>query len=241
MQQGWIRGAVLLCAGLALAACALSDSLRHDDIRSVWARPDNRVDHPTVLFATDREADSSPLGYGLHWSSASHCGIARLAIPTAFQPGATPRWASADKPQTIECDGKTDMEAFARAVADAARAMHCNRVLLFVHGYNQTFQTALMRSGQLATDTQWPCVNVLFSWSSEGKFDRYAADIERSGYAVPVLIDVLRALSASGSKWTSSPTAWGPRHADALAALWGTGRRPRTASGGAGRQRRARQ
>jgi esterase/lipase superfamily enzyme len=200
MQQAWtwLRGAALLCAGLAVSACTLSDSLRHDDIRSVWARADNAVSHPTVIFATDREADDSALGYGLHWSSASHCGIAHLAIPSAFRAGAMPRWASAEKPQTIDCDGAADMEAFARAVLDEARAQHCNKVLLFVHGYNQTFQTALMRSGQLATDTQWPCANALFSWSSEGKFDRYAADIERSGYAVPLLIDVLRALAASG-------------------------------------------
>ena len=189
---------MLACVVLALGACTLSDSLRHDDIRSVWARPDNAVSHPTVYFATDREADNSLLGYGLHWDSESHCGVTEISIPTAFRPGAMPRWAKAEKPRTIDCDGKADMEAFARAVADAAKAQSCNSVLLFVHGYNQTFQTALMRSGQLATDTQWQCVNAAFSWSSEGKYDRYAADIERSGYAVPVLIDVLRALSGSG-------------------------------------------
>lgn len=222
MQQAWtwLRRAVLPCAALGLAACTLSDSLRHDDVRSVWARPDNAVAHPSVFFATDREADGSALGYGLHWSSASHCGTVRLSIPTAFQPGATPRWAGADKPQTLDCDGKTDMAAFAQSLADAARAMHCNAVLLYTHGYNQTFRTALMHSGQLATDTQWPCVTVLFSWSSEGKFDRYAADIERSGYAVPVLIDVLRALAASGLKTDIVADSMGARVTmSALAAL----------------------
>ncbi len=199
MQQGWIRAAILLCAGLALGGCTLSDSLRHDDIRSVWSRPDNAAVTQTVFFATDREADASLLGYGLHWDSAAHCGVAAVTIPTAFRAGAMPRWAGAAKPQTIDCDtAKDEMAAFAGAVADAARKKHCNSVLLFVHGYNQTFQTALMRGGQLATDTQWGCVNAVFSWSSEGKYDRYAADIERSGYAVPVLIDVLRALAATG-------------------------------------------
>jgi esterase/lipase superfamily enzyme len=199
MQQGWKRGAILLCAGLVLAGCTLSDSLRHDDIRSVWSRPDNAAITETVIFATDREADNSNLGYGLHWDSAAHCGVTEVTIPTAFRAGAMPRWAAAQKPHTIDCDnGKGEMAAFAAAVADAAKAAHCTRVLLFVHGYNQTFQTALMRSAQLATDTQWSCVNAAFSWSSEGKYDRYAADIERSGYAVPVLIDVLRALAATG-------------------------------------------
>jgi esterase/lipase superfamily enzyme len=227
MQQGgtWSRAAALLCAALGLAGCTLSDSLRHDDIRSVWARPDNAALTQTVYFATDREADDSTLGYGLHWNSASHCGVAELSIPTAFKPGAMPRWARADKPRTIECDGKADMDAYAQAIADAARAQHCGSVLLFVHGYNQTFQTALFRSAQLATDTQWTCVNAAFSWSSEGKFDRYAADIERSGYSVPVLIDVLRALSQTGLKVNIVAHSMGARVTlTALAAL--CGRRP---------------
>ncbi len=71
-------------------------------------------------------------------------------------------------------------------------------MLVIVHGYNTTFRSALLRAGQIAADTQWPCAALLFSWSSEGKFDRYVADIERSGYAVPMLIAVLRALDEAG-------------------------------------------
>jgi esterase/lipase superfamily enzyme len=38
----------------------------------------------------------------------------------------------------------------------------------------------------------------MFSWSSEGRFNRYAADIERSGYAVPALIALMREVNATG-------------------------------------------
>ncbi|HEY0106289.1 MAG TPA: alpha/beta hydrolase, partial [Rhizomicrobium sp.] len=182
------------------AACTLSDSLRHDDVRSVWAQPANAATSETVIFATDREADGSPLGYGLHWDSATHCGVAALSIPGAFVAGQTPHWIKLAKPETIACDAAGDMDGFARAVADRAAAQHCDRVLLYVHGYNQTFATAVTRIAQFATDTQWRCAAALFSWSSEGKFDRYAADIERSGYAVPELTQALRALAATGLK-----------------------------------------
>jgi esterase/lipase superfamily enzyme len=198
MQQGWIGGAILLCVGLLLSGCTLSDSLRHDDFRSVWTRRDNAVARPDVFFVTDRAADDSELGFGLHWDDATHCGESVVTIPTGFMPGAMPRWAAAEKPRAFACDGATNMAGFARAVADAAAARHCRSVLLFVHGYNQTFKSTLMHDGQLAADTQWPCVSALFSWSSEGKFDRYAADIERSGYAVPALIDLFQALAATG-------------------------------------------
>ena len=220
-----MRAAILLCAGLTLGGCTLSDSLRHDDIRSVWVQPQNAVTPQTVVFATDREADPAALGYGLHWDSAIHCGTAALTIPGAFVLGQMPHWSEAKLGPPLACDVKTDMDGFASAIAAQAHALNCDRVLLFVHGYNQTFKTAIMRVGQIATDTQWRCAVAAFSWSSEGKFDRYAADIERSGYAVPELIETLRALGAAGLKVEIVAHSMGARVSlTALSAL--CGRRP---------------
>jgi esterase/lipase superfamily enzyme len=71
-------------------------------------------------------------------------------------------------------------------------------VLLYVHGFNTLFDGAGLRAGQLAEDTRYPCVAAVFSWSSEGEVGRYAADIEHSAYAVPLLEDFLRALGKAG-------------------------------------------
>jgi len=189
---------MVLVAALAVSACTLSDSLLNNDIRSVWLPAASPLAHPTVVFATDREPDGGKFGYGLHWDAATHCGTAQLSIPSAFAKGTTPGWPDIDGRADFTCDGDTDMSGYARALAHQAHDLKCQRALFFVHGYNQTFRSALLRAGQLATDTQWACAVALFSWSSEGKFDRYAADIERSGYSVPVLIDLLRAVSATG-------------------------------------------
>jgi len=197
-MRGGVLGAMLACVALLLSACTLSDSLRHDDFRSVWARRDNADAHPTVFFVTDREADGSTLGFGLHWSAEPHCGTARLTIPTGFQPNRMPHWAKEEPAQAIACNGEAEMQTFANALAGAARAAHCSRVLLFVHGYNMTFRSAMFRAGQLASDTEWPCPVALFSWSSEGKYDRYVADVERSGYSVPLLIALMRATRTAG-------------------------------------------
>ena len=199
MRQGATRAAVLLCVAAGLTACTLSDSLRHDDFRSVWVQKTALPAPQTVVFATDREADASTFGYGLHWDSQSHCGVADVAIPGAYAPGQMPRSADGPKPRTVDCDISGDMDGFAHEVAAQNAGMPgCDRALLFIHGYNQTFRTALMRAAQLKLDTQWRCAAALFSWSSEGKFDRYAADIERSGYAVPELIQAIHALDAAG-------------------------------------------
>jgi esterase/lipase superfamily enzyme len=122
--------------------------------------------------------------------------------------------------EPIACEGPAQMTAFARAVAADAKARHCASVLVIVHGFNLTFRNGLLHGAQIATDTQWPCATLLLNWSSEGLFNRYVADVERSGYAVPLLIDLLRALGAAGLKPDLLGHSMGARIAlSALAAL----------------------
>ena len=187
---GWLRGGVLIGALLLLCGCTLSNALRQDDYYSVW----NRGPTPprTVFFATDRETGSAD--FSLSWGASLHCGRAAISIPAV--------WASGPVPltQTQSCDTGAELTRFAGGIASAAREKHCNSVLIFVHGANTTFRTAMMQGAQLSLDTAWPCAVLVFSWSSEGKFDRYLADVEHSGYAVPQLTAVMRALVAAGLK-----------------------------------------
>ena len=175
---------------LLLCGCTLSNALRQDDYYSVW----NRGPTPprTVFFATDREAEGGE--FGLHWGASLHCGRAAISIPAV--------WASGPVPvqQSQGCDTGTDMTRFAGEVAQAARRQHCDSVLIFVHGANTTFRTAMMQGAQLSLDIAWPCATLVFSWSSEGKFDRYLSDIEHSGFAVPMLTAMVRQLAAAGLK-----------------------------------------
>jgi esterase/lipase superfamily enzyme len=90
------------------------------------------------------------------------------------------------------------MGAIANMITTAATQKNCRAVLIFVHGFNTLFDGAALRAAQLADDTQFPCVAAMFSWSSEGEVNRYAADIEHSAYAVPALEAFLRALAKSG-------------------------------------------
>src|SRR5689334_1059529 len=218
-----MRIILVLCAAFTLFACTFSDSLRTSDIRSLWAAPGNAVAHPAVIFATDREPDDSKFGFGLHWDAETHCGVAKLSIPSAFVAGVAPDWPGVDTRDDIACAGRSEMAGFAAALAHQAELHNCHAALMFVHGYNQTFRSALLRAGQIATDTQWPCASALISWSSEGKFDRYAADIERSGYSVPVLIELLRATSTAGLTMNIVAHSMGARITlSALSALDGT-------------------
>ncbi len=194
MQAGRniLKAAMALALPFLLSGCTLSAALRHDEIRSVWG-PGRALPPHTVFFATDREPEGD--GFGLHWGGVAHCG--RAVVPLANAVSA----ARPDpKLEKIDCESAGQMAEFARTIAASAKARNCDRVLVIVHGFNLTFRNGLLHGAQIGMDTQWRCATLLLNWASEGMFNRYAADIERSGYAVPLLIEMLRALNAAGLK-----------------------------------------
>ena len=189
-KNNWPGRMLALCACLLLGGCGLSNARHPEPVNSVWQR--DGAEKRSLFFATDREAAAG--SFGLHWGAALRCGRADITIPAVAMPGEYPPVTSAS------CDNEASLASFVRQIRDAAHAMNCNRVLLVVHGFNATFATGMLRAAQLGLDTQWNCASLMFGWSSEGKFDRYAADIERSGYAVPALIGLMQALNAAGLK-----------------------------------------
>jgi esterase/lipase superfamily enzyme len=199
----WPHVAVLLCMALSTAGCTVSDSRRYDPVRSVWGpqpipAPTDRIYDPKqlVFFATDRGPPvwKTDFAFGPHWSGILHCGSAQLQVP--LTPSSDDKAPSIPLPPLSPqaCATKAELAAFAARVAQAAKG--CGHVLLMVHGYNTSFRTAILRAGQVAHDMAWPCPVLLFSWSSEGQADRYAADVEHSSYAVPFFTGLLKQLHA---------------------------------------------
>lgn len=183
----------VLCAAALLAGCTFSDSLRNDPVQSVWGPRDPAqpgVTDRAVFFVTDRAPDDATWRYGLHWGMTAQCGDSVIRVPDAAAP---PAAATASLPVGKPCDSTADMAAFVTRIKTAAAGCG-GKILLLVHGYNTTFRSALLNAGQVSADTQWSCATVLLSWSSEGLFNRYVADVERSGYAVPLMIALVREL-----------------------------------------------
>ena len=61
-----------------------------------------------------------------------------------------------------------------------ASTTFADQALLFVHGYNVTFESALYRTAQIAFDLEFDGVPFLFSWPSKGDFQSYRADLDRA-------------------------------------------------------------
>jgi esterase/lipase superfamily enzyme len=82
--------------------------------------------------------------------------------------------------------GHLDQQAFTAAVTAIARETSRNRVMIFVHGFNNRFDDAAYRLAQIVQDSRAPVIPVLFSWPSRGvatlaayQADRENADLSR--------------------------------------------------------------
>ena len=63
--------------------------------------------------------------------------------------------------------------------------------LLFVHGYNVSFDAATLRTAQLAYDLNFPGPALLFSWPSQGAAADYPADEDRIAWATHDIEDFI--------------------------------------------------
>ncbi|MBL8848832.1 MAG: alpha/beta hydrolase [Planctomycetaceae bacterium] len=69
-------------------------------------------------------------------------------------------------------------------------------VLLMVHGFNNTFEFAVLRLAQVKMDIHFPGTAMLFSWPSQGTAPGYADDEAASAASVNSLKSVLKMLDA---------------------------------------------
>jgi esterase/lipase superfamily enzyme len=66
--------------------------------------------------------------------------------------------------------------------------------LIFVHGFDNTFEDALFRTAQIVWDLQYPGLAVLFSWASAGDLGGYVYDLNSAELARPAFIALLQSL-----------------------------------------------
>lgn len=68
---------------------------------------------------------------------------------------------------------------------------HGDDLLVFIHGFNVTFEEAARRTAQVAYDLRFPGVPAFYSWPSNGELLGYVSDREDVEWSVPHLVDFL--------------------------------------------------
>lgn len=152
-------------------------------------------DDPRVLVATTRK----PEGERSPWFSADRGRGVSFAEATLNPP---------DRTITGSVTGVFANPWTVRAVSGAitadashafARAANGKDVLLYVHGFNETFETAVASAAQLSDALDWKGRTALFTWPSGGRLIAYQYDRESAMWSRDGFEEALKALADNQS------------------------------------------
>ena len=158
-----------------------------------------------VFYATDRARTGKPQPAQYFGSKrgALQYGLCSVSIPKRHTRGEleSPVWwkfeFSENPARHVVLLGRTTLEQ--SAFFDRLRTTASARdLLVFVHGFNVTFEDAVRRTAQMAHDLRFPGVPITYSWPSQGSARPldYTADEATVEWTEPHLMQFLKDLRA---------------------------------------------
>jgi esterase/lipase superfamily enzyme len=170
----------------------------------------SRVEVP-VFFATDRQHSdtiSVKTYYGGKRNPTSQLeyGIAKVSIPEdCHRMGEIERpkwwkfefWEDPSEHIVLMDIDAFDRNSFVSNLRNSVANSKASDLLLFIHGYNTSFEDAAIRTAQIAYDLQFPGQTILYSWPSEAKIPLYTADENNIDWTLPHFEEFLHLLLIS--------------------------------------------
>lgn len=170
----------------ASAAVVVPTDVARTVAESAVVAPSARYAIVRVFFGTDRNLTGSQVPssmFGVDRSSSMHYGVSEVSIPARHKPG------ELEGPSLWRLEFSPDPEEHVvllrstvlprdRYFSDMAGRLSATSgsVLLFVHGYNVTFEDAARRTAQMTYDLKFAGAPVFFSWPSKGETSLYPRD-----------------------------------------------------------------
>lgn len=166
------------------------------------------------LFVTDRKPTSQPgevPTFGSERNESNDTGapiltyggasvripedhhIGRIELPSSWQLfGWQLKWEKQDEQKHLIVKRLSTVAAadWGQLVKDQGS----KTALVFVHGFNTSFEAAILRNAQIAWDLQFKGVSVLFSWSSKGQVADYLYDKDSALFARQSFLQVITRL-----------------------------------------------
>ncbi len=200
------RFALIVALGFALAGCAATDmegaahyvgSLGGG---STAAAPKPR---PVQIFiASTRKGERGAAAQAASTDGA-HYALATLTIPPGHRTGSIeqPMWGAANARDHIVVAGERELDADefrAELASHISGRIGVNRdVLVFVHGFNASFEEALDRAAQIVADSRFGGVAALFTWPTKHELFGYVSDKDSAMASRDALQNLLQDISAT--------------------------------------------
>lgn len=194
---------MFLASGLAIGLSLVLTACGHrPDVMTPVKVTDKETFKVDMLVATTRKPDKNPaLLYG--GERGSGIGLDNIVIsvpPDKVRQTGQVQWPALPKPDP----SKTFVTEKAAPLSDAEimpwfkRTSRGNRrVVIFVHGFNNTYANAVYRFAQLMRDARIDAAPVLFTWPSRGNILDYVYDRESTIYSRTGLGELLSAATDS--------------------------------------------
>jgi esterase/lipase superfamily enzyme len=138
-----------------------------------------------VFYATDRKPSGNTVRPFTNERDpqATHYGSAVVSFPSAHTKGLIeePQWwrfqfsVDASKHVVSYTPVALDKRAYLSGIKTQMN-ISSKRVLIFIHGYNSTFEETILRTAQIAKDLHFNGVPIAYDWTSAGNPALYGTD-----------------------------------------------------------------
>jgi esterase/lipase superfamily enzyme len=160
-----------------------------------------------ILFATTRQRSSEDYGEMFNSERADETSYAKIVV--SIPPDDSRKIGEIQWPTSPPGDPRRDFvtlsaeyidkPAFSATIASLSKATRRNRVMIFIHGFNNRLDDAAYRLAQIVHDSKAPVIPVLFSWPSRGVVGlrAYEYDRESSSQSADELDELIDAVARS--------------------------------------------
>lgn len=155
------------------------------DFVVVEARTEQEVKYP-VLYGTSRKPNAQKNGYLNERSKNVHYGRVFVTVPKGHLTGSLGKkpwpWSEdtrlAFNPADVEHMNTIGfLDLARRELAAVTGNVETDYILVFIHGYNNSFEDAALRAAQLGFDLNVPPNNMMFfSWAANKEVKKYTFD-----------------------------------------------------------------
>jgi len=199
------RLGLVVALGLALAGCETDMEGAANYVGSLGGGPTIGAPkaQPVQLFvASTRKGESGAASRALS-TDGPHYALDIVSIPPGHRAGAIeePMWGAANAKQhiVVASERRLDGDEFrAELASHVSGRVGVNRdVLVFVHGFNTSFEEARDRAAQIIADSHFGGVAVLFTWPTKSELFGYVSDKDSAMASRDALQNLLQDVSAT--------------------------------------------
>ncbi len=169
---------------LATAACTAEPTLAPVQPTTASAQTE------TVYFMTTRAAANDAMLFSDQRASMPSFGAVVVGIPPTHQVGQVEVADGTPDParhfHRAGLHDYADLGSFADAITDDE-----GPVIIYIHGFNNSFAESIFRYAQIAHDAQLPGKAVQFAWASKGEVNGYIYDRDSALTARDDLADLI--------------------------------------------------